>query len=72
MKKKDDYNDSPAQAVFEGYKGKILYRVSHPKYKPIIVSAPAEEAAIKAAADYYGISWTSYEFYAWCNTQRIF
>ena len=63
--------ESPAQAVFGDYKGKILYRVSHPKYRPVIVSAPTEEAAIVAAAEYYHVKWTSYDFYPYCETQKI-
>lgn len=58
-------------AVFEGYTGRLAWTVSHPRHKkPLTVLAPKEEAALVAAAEYWGERWQSYSFYPYCEIFR--
>lgn len=55
-------------AQYENYGGKKRFRVRHPAHQgDLVVAAPAEEAAIKAAADHWGEAWRRYSFYAYCE-----
>lgn len=56
---------------FGDYKGRLRWIVSHPKHQnDLIVSAPDDIAAIKAAGDYWGENWLSYEFYPYCTVRK--
>lgn len=53
------------------YTGRKRFLVTHPAHaKTIVVAAPKPEAAIVAAADYWGETWTSYSFYAYCDVSE--
>lgn len=57
---------------FGDYKGRLRYLVKHPKFqRELIVRAPDDRAAIKAAGDYYGEDWTDYWFYAYCDVMKV-
>jgi hypothetical protein len=57
---------------FGDYKGRCRYVVKHPKFKgELIVRAPDDNAAIKAAGDYWGEDWIRYEFYAYCDAVKV-
>lgn len=56
---------------FGDYTGKGRWRVMHPKFnRELIVRAPDDNAAIKAAGDYWGEDWIRYDFYAYCNVMK--
>ena len=55
------------KACFGDYKGAVRYEVYHPAHKEtLLVAAPDEYAAMKAAGDYWGDNWLSYDFYPNC------
>lgn len=55
------------KAVFEDYRGKRQFDVSHPKYGTVLVTAPDGDAAMVAAAKAWGTNWTRLEFYTACT-----
>lgn len=59
------------RAVFEGYKGKRQFVVSHPLYGAVKVTAPDGDAALVAAARAWGTSWTRLDFYTACTVENL-
>ena len=54
--------------AYKDCKGIKRFVIRHPARKfEIRVAAPTPEAAIVAAADYWGEAWTKYSFYAFCE-----
>ena len=68
MKIKEEKKDY--QACFEDYRGKKIFLACHPKHRSIKVCAPDKNSAIVAAAKYWGVKWTSYSFYAYCEVSK--
>ena len=57
---------------FGNYTGKQRYMVKHPSHMgELIVRAPDDNAAIKAAGDYWGEDWLRYDFYAYCDAWKV-
>lgn len=53
---------------YPGYCGKRSWSVRHPAHRSSVrVIAPTEEAAIVAAAEYWGERWTAVDFYDSCE-----
>lgn len=56
---------------FGNYEGKKRWTVMHPRHhREITVRAPDDNAAIQAAANYWGEDWTRYDFYAYCEVLK--
>lgn len=54
-----------ADKRYADYQGKKQWSVRHPAHRSSVrVFAPTEEAAIVAAAEYWGERWQSIEFYS--------
>ena len=58
------------QARFEGYEGKNRWEVCHPSHLPTIVAAPDENAALVAAAEFNGMRWRDYSYYAYATVLK--
>lgn len=58
------------QATYQGYEGVKRYDVTAPGKRTILVSAPDENCAIVAAANYWGERWQNWEFYTGCIVGR--
>jgi hypothetical protein len=56
---------------FGDYTGRSRYAVKHPKYREIITRAPDDIAAIKAAGDFCGEDWLSYQYYPYCTVNKL-
>ena len=57
---------------FEKYEGAKRFDVTHPAhYGSVTVAAPDKEAAIVAAANFWGERWQDYNFYAWCEVRAV-
>lgn len=70
-KSKGKLKEEKLDATFGDYKGSKRFTVSHPNYKKAArVAAPDENSAIVAAADFFGVKWTSYEYYAYCTVTQ--
>ena len=60
---KKDYD-----VAFGDYAGTKRWYVRHPAYQnSLTVAAPDDNAAMKAAADYWGQPFTAYAFYAYAT-----
>lgn len=70
MAKKNGEEKKDCQACFEDYRGKNIFLVRHPKHRSIKVCAPGQNSAIVTAAKYWGLKWTSYSFYAYCEVSK--
>lgn len=52
--------------------GKLrAFTVEHPAHGVCAVSARSEEEAIVEAARQWGVDWTRYAFYAWCEVYPL-
>lgn len=63
------YSD-PINATFEGYTGRKIYRVTHPRHGCLQIAAPDEVAAIVAAASKWEERWQAWDFYTNCIVMR--
>ncbi len=63
--------EKPYQAAYGTYKGKKLFKVTHPAFGDCTVSAPNEDSSIVAAADFWHQSWTRLDFYGQCTVSRF-
>lgn len=57
---------------FEGYRGRKLYCVTHPRHGSLTIAAPDEATAIVAAASQWRERWQAYGFYTSCIVMRVF
>ena len=70
--KKTRTNDTAGyEAVFKGYRGPKLFKVSHPENGEIRVLAPDKTAALVAAAEFWEQRWQDCEFYMYCSIEAI-
>lgn len=55
---------------FGEYGGKLRFEVRHSAHPPCVVAAPDENSALVAAANYNGLRWTDYSYYAYAQVLR--
>lgn len=70
MPEKNGEEKKDYQALFEDYRGKKIFIIRHPEHRSIKVCAPDQNSAIVEAAKYWGVKWTSYSFYAYCDVSE--
>ena len=64
------YSD-PIDARFEGYRGRKLYCVTHPRHGSLTIAAPDEAAAIVVAAKQWEERWQAWDFHTSCIVMRL-
>lgn len=55
---------------YEDYRGTKRWEVKHPRYGRCYVLSPDPDSAMVAAAQIWGVKWTSLEFYTVCTICR--
>lgn len=55
---------------YPDYRGAKQFTVKHPEHGQTTVTAPDEDAAIVAAAQFWNTQWTKVDFYAFCEVSR--
>jgi hypothetical protein len=53
----------PVDATAAGYEGPVLWSVLWKSWMPATVAAPTPEAAMVAAARFWGVRWQAPDFY---------
>lgn len=64
-------HSEPIDVVFEGYTGRKLYSVTHPRHGCLKIAAPDEAAAIVAAAKQWKARWQAPDFHTCCTVMRL-